>query len=62
MFATTQYTGLQALEKPRALCRHGSFAPIAPLDILLKRVYVHLECLLKKSASVSSCCKGRWTC
>ncbi len=34
----------------------------ARLDILLEAVYRHLECLLKKSARASNCCKGRWTC
>jgi len=34
----------------------------ARLDILLEAVYRHLECLLKKSARASNCCKERWIC
>lgn len=35
---------------------------LTPVDILPERCYVHLECLLEKSASASNCSKERWTC
>lgn len=40
----------------------GGLGGCAPLDILLEGTYSHLECLLKKNANASSCCKARWTC
>jgi hypothetical protein len=32
------------------------------LDILLEEPYFHLECLLKKNANASNCCKELSTC
>ena len=38
----------------------GEYRLVAHLDILLEELYRHLECLLKKRKSASSCCRVRW--